>query len=52
MAPQELDQFCGEALEINIDDHKIINLSINQMSSTYEKAIQNRIESSTLENDY
>ncbi|MDP6907412.1 MAG: AIR synthase-related protein, partial [Candidatus Marinimicrobia bacterium] len=40
-----------ETLEINIDDKQIINLSINQIASTYEQAIQNRIESSILEND-
>ncbi len=40
-----------EQLEVNIDGKKIINLSINQIVSTYEQAIENRIESSILEND-
>ena len=40
-----------ETLEMNIDNKQIINLSINQISSTYEQAIQKRIESSILEND-
>ena len=40
-----------ETLEINIDDKQIIKLSINQIASTYEQAIERRIESSILEND-
>ncbi len=38
----------SEILEINIDEHKIINLSISQITSTFEQAIPNRIESSKL----
>ncbi len=38
-------------IEININDQKIIDLSISDITKTYEEAIPNRIHSSRLDND-